>query len=75
MNIIKYIEEKEKINIEKDKELLNNEDYIDEIAIHYKVVNIEYSKYIRIFGNEFIENNKELCKIIINGNHYELCAK
>ena len=60
------------INDEIDK----NED-IDEITIQYKINDIndndnEYSKNIRIFGNEFVENNKDKCKIIINGNEHDL---
>ena len=32
----------------------------------------EYSKQIRIFGDNFVNNNKALCKIIINNNEFEL---
>ena len=29
-------------------------------------------KYIKLFGNEFVENNKKNCKIIIYGKEYEM---
>ena len=58
-----------KINDEKNK--LINED-IDQIIIKYKIDDIEYSKNIRIFGDKFVENNKNKCKIIVNGNGNDL---
>ena len=71
---------KAKKNNEKDIENnKNNEnnynesiDDIDEITINYKIENIDYSKKIRIFGDEFVENNKNICKISINENEYDL---
>ena len=54
-----------------NKELNNNNENIDEIIIQYKIDDIEYSK-IRIFGGKFVENNKNKCKIIINGKEFEL---
>ena len=42
----------------------------NEIIIKYKVAN----KRIRLFGNEFVNNNKEKCKIIIDEKEYELKA-
>ena len=66
---------KENENINKENEINEgidtNEDN-DEIIIQYKVDKIKYSKDIRIFGDEFVENNKDKCKIIINGNEFEL---
>ena len=50
---------------------------IDEINIKYvyneKAFNFENSHtYIRLFGKEFVENNKNLCKIIINEEENDL---
>ena len=76
---IKNIED----NIENDLHTKENEkiennqnfkiDYIDEIAIQYKIDKIKYSKDIQIFGDKFVENNKNLCRIIFNGNEFDLC--
>ena len=62
---------KEIINKKNNKDDLINED-IDQIIIQYKIEDIEYSKNIRIFGDNFVENNKDKCKIIIKGNEFEL---
>ena len=76
-----YIKENEKIemnkinNIEKNSGLNNNDEDIDEITIQYKIDDIDYSKDINIFGKVFVTNNKDKCKIIINGNEFELCKK
>ena len=59
-------------NINENKELNNNDENIDEITIKYKIEDIKYSKDIKIFGKDFVENNKSICKIIINGNEFEL---
>ena len=48
----------------------NSNNYSDEIKIKYK---ISEEENIRIFGDEFVNNNKNLCKIIINGKEEELC--
>ena len=74
-------EENEKIKKDNDKKNIeeniinNNYENIDEIIIRYKRDNNEYSNEIKIFGSKFVENNKNICKIIINGNEYELCEK
>ena len=52
----------------------NKEEIIDEIIIQYEIKDIEYSKDIRIFGNEFVKNNKDKWKIIIDENELELCT-
>ena len=49
-----------------------NDELIDETTIQYKIDDIDYLKNIRIFGDKFVENNKDKCKIIINGNEFEL---
>jgi DNA polymerase III epsilon subunit-like protein len=41
---------------------------IDEIRIIYKVNNGE----IKLFGNDFVKNNKNNCKLIIDGKEQEL---
>ena len=43
-----------------------------DIIIKYK---IENDKTIKIFGEEFVANNKKFCKIIINGKEKELCSE
>ena len=50
---------------------------IDEINIKYeykeKFGNFWFPQsYIRLFGKKFVENNKDICKIIINGKENEL---
>ena len=70
--IIENINDKK--NLEKNKELMeNSNENINEIIIRYKIDNIKHLKDIRIFGGEFVKNNKNICKIIINGNEFELC--
>ena len=70
------------------KEFDKNEDEIDEINIIYKYKKIkniskEYIKRVKdelgetvserkIFGEKFVENNKDVCKIMINGKEIQL---
>ena len=42
------------------------------ITLRYKRFN---SDSIRIFGNEFVQYNKGICKIIVGNKTYELCCK
>ena len=42
---------------------------VDEITIKY---NNNHSKIIQIFGSLFVKNNKDKCKITINGKESEL---
>ena len=42
---------------------------ISEINIIY---DINGEEKIRIFGSKFVENNKNICKIIVNNNEYKL---
>ena len=44
---------------------------IDEIKIKYKV----NEKEIKLFGKDFVKNNKNNCKIEIEGKEYELKEK
>ena len=44
---------------------------ISEINIIYSAKNEE----IKIFGSEFVNKNKYICKIIIDNNEYELTEK
>ena len=64
----------EKKNVDENKELIikDNGENIDEIIIQYIIDNIEYSTNIKIFGDIFVKNNKDKCRIIINGNEFEL---
>ena len=45
---------------------------LNEITIIYKLEDEETTK---IFGDEFVENNKKFCKIIIDGKENELCSE
>ena len=47
---------------------------ISEINIIYQI-NKENKEYIKIFGNKFVENNKNICKMIIDNKEYEICEK
>ena len=77
-NQIKKIDNKNNINnnikgknIENvEKELIDNNE--DELTIKYKIEDIEKSKKIRIFGDEFVKNNENICKIIIKKNELAL---
>jgi hypothetical protein len=44
---------------------------LDEITIIYEV----YKKEIKLFGEDFVKNNKNNCKLIINGKEQELIEK
>ena len=70
-NIIKNNYIKINKNI-KSKSIINKN--VDEITIQYKIKNIKNIKSIRIFGDEFVKNNKEKCKIIIKGKEMKLCS-
>ena len=50
-------------NIEKKKKI------VDEINLIYDETELIA---IKIFGSEFVENNKDKCKIIVEGEEYEL---
>ena len=49
-----------------------SEKYISEINIIYY---IKEENFINIFGFEFVENNKNICKMIINNKEYEISEK
>ena len=64
-------------------ELDENNDSIDEITIIYKNIKLKEShknnftekkSMIKLFGENFVENNKNECKITINGEERELCS-
>ena len=57
------------VNFYKNKGL--NINITDEILLKYKI-KINNNK-IRILGSKFVENNKGICKISINGKQKELC--
>ena len=65
------IENKEKINNHK----IETYNIIDIITINYKInfAKIIFKK-LKIFGDKFVENNKNFCKIIINDKEYELTS-
>ena len=59
-------------NNNKKEELINEDS--DEIIMQYKIDDIEYSKDIMIFEDNFVKNNKDKCKIIINEYEFELAS-
>ena len=59
------------ISKHEQSEQINKIEFIDEIKIEYM---IGEEKEIRIFGDDFVNNNKDLCKIIINEKEEELCT-
>jgi len=50
---------------------------ISEINIIYNInkENTEYINYINLFGNKFVENNKNICRMIIDNKEYIMCEK
>ena len=46
---------------------------ISEINIIYDIKRNE--KYIKLFGSDFVRNNKNICKMIINNKEYEIREK
>jgi len=47
----------------------NSNKDITEINIIY---NINNKERIKLFGDEFVRNNKKICKMIIDNNNYEI---
>jgi surface protein len=48
-----------------------NNDVLSEMTIRYSINNKE--EKIKIFGEKFIDNNKDKCNLIIYGKEYRLC--
>ena len=50
---------------------------ISKINIIYNInkENKENKEYIKIFGHKFVENNKNICEMIIDNKEYEICEK
>ena len=48
---------------------------ISEINITYNIKRGENEENINIFGLNFVENNKNICKIIIDNQEYEITEK
>ena len=48
------------------------ENDINQIKMIYKFIENDNCKKIRIFGDEFIKNNKNNCKLFINGKSEDL---
>ena len=49
----------------------NNEEILNQITIKYGINNNDNK--IRIFGEKFVNNNKDKCRLSIYDNEYELC--
>ena len=67
INNILNIYKKFNINKETNNNIIIEEN--NEIFIRYKA---EQNKDIQIFGHNFVENNKDICKIICEGDEYNL---
>ena len=50
-------------------EISSNYNYT--LEIRYKI----YSQNVRIFGEKFVENNSDKCKLVINDNEKNLCSE
>ena len=72
LNLYNKMENKSNINEESYKTSENNENY-DEITIIYKISDDDFkSKKLKIFGDKFVKNNKDICNILYQGKSYEL---
>ena len=58
-------------NFYKDKE----QPLFNELTIIYKLKNNFSSPYITLFGEDFVNNNKDNCKIIVNNEIRDICYK
>ena len=55
--------------VENDKSKMK--EYIDEITMVYSIYSESKSK-LKIFGKEFVENNRNLCSIIFEGKEQKI---
>ena len=46
---------------------------MNELTIFYKINNND--NIIKIFNDDFVKNNKDNCKIIVNNKEIELCSE
>ena len=78
-NVFRYIKE---INLDGNKNIQKEFDEIKKILKFNKELRkgtgciikyISNSSNIRLFGRRFVENNKDICKIIINEKEQDLC--
>ena len=60
------------INIKPKTIITNNLKQYNKININYK---IEQEKKIKIFGDDFVRNNKDNCFIIVDDNQLEICSE
>ena len=71
----------ENINNDENKNKRNNDELInediDEIIMQYKIddYDIKISNETKLFGEMFVKNNKDKCKIINDGNEIELISQ
>ena len=74
-NIIKDIKKINNVNNKMDKiksilNLYNKMAFINDLNIIYKINNND--EKVRLFGHKFVENNKNICKILIDNKEYDL---
>ena len=67
-NLFSKIGDSVKNHVKKIDILHINNDVLSEMTIRYNINNKE--EKIKIFGEKFIDNNKDKCKLIIYGKEY-----
>ena len=69
---IEFIENQNEIKENKNEIIINNDEINeDSIEINYKPNN--NNEKLRIFGNKFVKNNLNKCKIIYKNIEYNIC--
>ena len=58
-----------------NENIKNENEDIDEIIIRYEIGDFQTSKFTNLFGQKFVKNNKDKCKIIIKGEEIELSSR
>ena len=53
----------------------NNKNYNKDLKEINIIYNINNKEYIRLFGDQFVENNKNICKMIIDNKEYKIAAQ
>ena len=68
-SVMKY---EKKSNKNENEHLKINKEGIDEITLKYKSTDYKKGDKIKLFGEIFVKNNKDKCKIVFNKTEYEL---
>ena len=68
--------EQKKYKNQMENKEINNTRINDEILIKINIIyDIKEENYINIFGSEFVKNNKDICKMIIDDKEYKISEK